>query len=142
MKLFNWIGGENTDYNLIVSQFPILQNPTVSITFPTTGDYYDPPGSSDPDIIYLAGTASAENEIVVVTWSNDRVGFSGTASGTTYWSIPDLPLVCGNDNIITITAEDNQGNVGSYILIINVSLIFLYIVFNVSEHLRQKLGEI
>ena len=80
---------------------------------------YDPPGTSDPNTIVLAGTASDDGEIVEVTWSNNRGG-SGTASGTTDWTISDIDLFCGDDNIITVTAEDAEGNLGTDTLIIDV----------------------
>jgi uncharacterized protein (TIGR03437 family) len=44
-----------------------------------------------------------------ITWSNNRGG-SGTATGTTSWTINPLPLASGL-NTITVTATDTAGNV-------------------------------
>lgn len=79
---------------------------------------YDPPGSSDPLTVSLSGTASDDVLVVNVTWSNSSGG-AGIASGTTSWTT-DVPIVCGPDNIITVTAEDNEGNVDADSLIVNV----------------------
>ncbi len=43
-----------------------------------------------------------------MTWINDKGG-SGTASGTTYWSVSSITLTNG-ENKITVTAKDNAGN--------------------------------
>jgi hypothetical protein len=79
---------------------------------------YDPPGLTDPPTITLSGTASDDVAVVNVTWSNSSGG-AGIASGTTSWTV-DVPLVCGPDNIITVTAEDNEGNTDADSLIVNV----------------------
>ena len=55
----------------------------------------------------LGGTAGDNNSVVSVTWENNRGG-SGIADGTTNWSIQDVALQEG-DNVITITATDNEG---------------------------------
>jgi hypothetical protein len=46
-----------------------------------------------------------------VTWSNNNGG-SGTASGTTSWSISSIGLSTG-ENIVTVTATDGAGNTGA-----------------------------
>jgi len=51
--------------------------------------------------------------------ANPRGG-SGTASGTTDWTISALTLHCGNDNIITVTARDAAGNTATNTLTIDV----------------------
>jgi len=51
--------------------------------------------------------------------TNNRSG-SGTASGTTDWTISALPHHCGNDNIITVTAKDAAGNISTDTLTIDV----------------------
>ena len=79
---------------------------------------YDPPGLPDPVTISLSGTASDDVAVVNVTWSNSSGG-TGTASGTTSWTT-DVPIVCGPYNIITVTAEDNEGNTDADSLIVNV----------------------
>ena len=52
--------------------------------------------------------------VTQVTWSNDRGG-SGTASGTTSWSVSGIVLQSG-DNVITVTARDAANNSGTDIL--------------------------
>ncbi len=83
---------------------PDLTPPTVTVTEPnpniTTNDVL---GS-----ILVRGTASDNGALASVTWSNDRGG-SGTATGTTSWTISALPLASGL-NTITITARDTAGN--------------------------------
>jgi hypothetical protein len=56
----------------------------------------------------LMGTANDNVALTEVTWTSDR-GFSGTATGTALWSIPDAPLLEG-DNVFTVTARDLAGN--------------------------------
>ena len=92
-------------------------NPTVTIMEPTTDSNYDPPGT--PSVINLAGTASDEEGIASIVWTNNRGG-DGTAVGTTDWAIPDLELFCGEDNIITVTVEDSDGYTASDSIRVNV----------------------
>ena len=56
----------------------------------------------------LGGTASDNVGVTQVTWSNDRGG-SGTASGTTRWSVSGIALQTGQ-NVLTVTARDAAGN--------------------------------
>jgi uncharacterized protein (TIGR03437 family) len=83
---------------------PDLAPPTVTVTEPN-------PNTTITDMlgsITVRGTASDNGAVAAVTWSNDRGG-SGTATGTTAWSISALPLASGL-NTITITARDTAGN--------------------------------
>jgi hypothetical protein len=57
--------------------------------------------------------------LINVTWTNNRGG-SGTASGTDTWTISNLPLQCGNDNIIAVTAKDAAGNTATDALTVDV----------------------
>ena len=84
--------------------------PTITITTPTTSGTWNASGSS----INLAGTASDSQGITQVTWVNNRGG-SGTATGTTNWTINGLALVSGT-NVITVTARDTDGNVAGSVL--------------------------
>ncbi|MBA3936790.1 MAG: prolyl oligopeptidase family serine peptidase [Planctomycetes bacterium] len=59
----------------------------------------------------LAGTASDASGIARVTWA-DTHGGTGTASGTTSWSIASVPLTVGA-NAFTVTATDGAGNTTS-----------------------------
>ena len=59
----------------------------------------------------ISGTASDNVGVTTVTWSNDRGG-SGTASGTTNWSVSGISLQSGT-NVITVTAKDAANNTGT-----------------------------
>lgn len=93
---------------------PDTQSPTITIINPTSDLNYQ--SSSSP--IALSGTSSDNVGVTSVTWSNDRGG-SGTASGTTSWSVPSIALVSGV-NIITVSSFDAAGNSpGTDTIIIN-----------------------
>lgn len=81
--------------------------PEAAITSPTSDATYET--TSSP--LSLGGTASDVVGVTSVTWSNDKGG-SGTASGTTEWSITGISLQSG-DNVITITARDAANNEGT-----------------------------
>lgn len=85
--------------------------PTCTITSPTSNPTY----STSSQYLNLGGTASDNVGVTSVTWYNAATGFSGTASGTTSWSIGGLFLNSGiySVNVITITAHDAAGNTGS-----------------------------
>jgi len=76
--------------------------PVVSVTGPDS--------VADPQVD-LSGTASDETGVTEVTWANDRGG-SGAAQGTSSWTITGIGLSVGV-NVITISAADVAGNVGS-----------------------------
>ncbi len=98
-----------------VGEEPDTIDPTITITSPTSGDTY----STSQSTIDLGGTASDNVGITSVTWVNDEGG-SGTASGTTEWTISNISLQEG-DNVITVTAHDAAGNTGSDILTVTYS---------------------
>ncbi|MCF6147594.1 MAG: hypothetical protein E3K37_02940 [Candidatus Kuenenia sp.] len=80
--------------------------PTVSITSPTPDATY----STTSSAIDLGGSAlDSTSGVSSVAWSNSATGSSGTASGTTNWSVSNINLSEGS-NSITITATDNAGN--------------------------------
>ncbi|HEY5232760.1 MAG TPA: Ig-like domain-containing protein [Verrucomicrobiae bacterium] len=85
---------------------PDTTPPTISITSPTTGALY----STNVSSINLGGTAGDNVGVTQVTWSNNRGG-SGTATGTTAWSVTGVALQSGT-NTITVTAHDATGNTG------------------------------
>ena len=89
--------------------------PTVTITQPTSEDTHHTP----EDSITLGGSASDNINVTSVTWANNQGG-NGTASGTTPWTISAMPIHCGDDNIITITAKDAAGNTATDTLTIDV----------------------
>ena len=90
--------------------------PTVTITQPTSADIY----ITDQSTITLRGTASDNVGVISVTWTNSR-GDSGTASGTTDWTIFAIPLNCGKNNVITVTAKDAANNAGSATLTVDMN---------------------
>jgi len=80
------------------------QSPQVAITSPSAGGNYTTSTSS----VDLGGTASDNVGVTQVNWSSTGGG-SGTAAGTTTWSITGIRLASG-DNTITVTAKDAAGN--------------------------------
>ena len=89
--------------------------PTITIAKPTSADTY----ITDQSTITLSGTASDNEGVTSVTWTNSQGG-SGTASGITDWTISAIPLYCGDNNVITITAKDAANNTASATLTIDV----------------------
>jgi phosphatidylinositol-3-phosphatase len=81
--------------------------PTIAITSPTSGSSYATGSAS----LSISGTAADNVGVTQVTWSNSRGG-SGTASGTTSWSIGGVTLQSGN-NVLTVAARDAANNTAS-----------------------------
>ena len=84
--------------------------PSIVIATPTAAATY----STGNGTIALGGTASDDVAVTQVTWTNDRGG-SGTASGTSSWTIASVALSSGT-NVITVTARDGAGNTGTDVL--------------------------
>ena len=82
-----------------------ISAPTVSITSPTASGTY----STASATVALAGSASDNVGVTSVTWSNAQGGTSGSAVGTSSWSIASIALAVGA-NAITVTAHDAAGN--------------------------------
>ncbi len=78
--------------------------PAVSITTPTSGSTYSTGNSQ----LNIGGTASDNQAVTLVSWTNSRGG-SGTCSGTSTWSKSGIVLSSGQ-NVITVTARDAAGN--------------------------------
>ena len=78
--------------------------PIVAITSPTTATTF----ATNTTPLTLAGTGSDNTAVTQVTWSNSRGG-SGTATGTTSWSVSSIALQPGT-NVLTVTARDAAGN--------------------------------
>ncbi len=76
----------------------------MTIGTPTAADTF----STAATTLALGGTASDAVGVTQVTWSN-AAGGSGTATGTTAWSVASVALVVGA-NVITVTARDAAGN--------------------------------
>ncbi|MDJ0838131.1 MAG: hypothetical protein QNK37_16565 [Acidobacteriota bacterium] len=108
-----WAGDWNREDNGIYTiSLTRLNNPpatttSVTIVEPTPGEFY----TSQFRLIDLAGSASSGDTVTKVTWSNNRGG-NGEALGTNRWSITDLPLRPG-DNEITVTAHDDRNRTGT-----------------------------
>lgn len=102
---FDTAGNQGT--GVIVVSFADGIAPTVTITTPGTNPYNI--GAATVD---LAGTASDDNGVKKVTWSNATTGLSGTCTGTSSWSVAGLALNAGA-NSITVTAYDAAGNKGT-----------------------------
>ena len=83
---------------------PDTTPPAVSILTPTTTATY----STGTSALALSGTASDTGGVTQVSWTNDRGG-SGTASGTTSWSVSGIALQSGA-NVLRVTARDAAGN--------------------------------
>ena len=81
--------------------------PTVNITSPTSTATYT---TNNPQLM-MAGTASDSTGVTTVSWSNNRGG-SGVCTGTAAWSI-DLISLASGENVITVSASDAAGNVGT-----------------------------
>jgi hypothetical protein len=78
--------------------------PTVTITTPTASATY----TTSTPLLTLGGTAADNVGVTQVTWVNSRGG-SGTATGTTSWTVSGIVLQLGT-NVLTVTARDAAGN--------------------------------
>ncbi len=109
--------GVESDYsNMVSTTIPASDTsaPAISIIYPTSSSTY----STTASAISLSGTASDNVAVSSVTWSNSRGG-SGTAAGTSSWSVGSVALQTGT-NTITVTARDAAGNSRSDTLQINL----------------------
>ena len=83
--------------------------PTATITAPTSNATYS---TSTTPLTTLAGTASDDTGVSSVTWACPTcTPTSGTATGTTSWSVSSIGLSSGS-NVITVTAHDAATNTG------------------------------
>jgi len=87
-----------------------LTPPSISITAPTAAATYGTRASPIP----LSGSASDDVGVTGVVWANDRGG-SGSAAGTTSWSVSTVTLQPGV-NVITVTAQDASTKTGNDVL--------------------------
>jgi Ca2+-binding RTX toxin-like protein len=107
----------HVNFETVANQNTLGGIPTLTINSPTT----DPAATSTTPFISLAGTAADDVAVTSVTWVNDRGG-SGTAIGTTSWSVANVPLQAGV-NVITVSANDAQGNAGGDTLTVTVNVL-------------------
>ena len=89
--------------------------PNVAIATPTSASAT----TSATSFITLGGAATDDAPLQAVTWVNSRGG-SGTASGTNFWTIRDIPLQPG-DNVIAVSTVDASGNRSSDVITVTVS---------------------
>jgi hypothetical protein len=79
--------------------------PICTITSPTSNPTY----STSSATINLGGIASDSSGIATVIWKNMATSASGTATGTTSWTITGIALNLGM-NLIYVNASDMAGN--------------------------------
>ena len=96
----------NDSDGLTILRMMDIDSPTISITNPTGNATYSTAGA----IVNIAGIATDDKGVARVTWDNSRGG-GGIAEGTTNWLAADIKLASGN-NRVTVTVEDNGGNIG------------------------------
>jgi subtilisin-like proprotein convertase family protein len=101
--------------------YSVLSPPAITIVTPTGAPTF---GATSP-FIALTGTSSDDGSVTQVTWSNDRGG-SGTASGIAAWAAPVIPLQTGA-NVITVSATDDDGEVATDTLTVNLEAITYYL---------------
>jgi uncharacterized protein (TIGR03437 family) len=99
-----------TTLNAATANVILGSGPAIAITSPTTS----PTLTTSSSTVNLSGTASASMGITQVTWVTNR-GASGTATGTSSWSINGMALQSGT-TAVTVTARDGAGNTGSAVL--------------------------
>jgi hypothetical protein len=82
---------------------PDTTPPSLTILTPATNNY-----STSASSLVVSGTGTDNVGVTSVTWATSN-GTTGTASGTTNWSTPAIPLYVGSTTIV-ITASDAAGN--------------------------------
>ena len=86
------------------------QAPAIALKSPVTGTSY----RTDSSQVTLTGIAADNVGVTRVTWAN-AAGGSGTASGTTSWTVGNIALKEGLNEIV-VTAYDAAGNNSSHSL--------------------------
>jgi hypothetical protein len=82
---------------------PDTTPPSLTILSPASTTYY-----TSESALIVSGTATDNVGVASVTWVTSN-GTSGTATGTTNWSTPSIPLYIGSTTIV-VTAADAAGN--------------------------------
>lgn len=94
------------EYSFTIRSEPDTTDPVCTITTPAD----DPHDNGSDSTADLAGTASDASGIASVSWACPTcTPSSGSASGTTTWSISNITLAGGN-NTFTVTATDDSSN--------------------------------
>ena len=91
---------------------PDTTPPVVAVTGPTQAAQF----ATAADTATLNGSAADNIGVTGVQWVNDRGG-SGTASGIASWTVSNIPLQPGPNNV-SVTASDAAGNVGTAAILI------------------------
>lgn len=94
--------------------------PTITITTPTS----NPTFSTGSSALSLGGTASDNNGVTQVTWTNNRGG-SGAATGTTSWAANGITLPLG-PTVFTVMARDAAGNTGTDTVTVTRTMTFTF----------------
>src|SRR5258705_849196 len=89
---------------------------SITITSPTSASSFSTTASS----INIGGSSSDDIGVTQVTWATNT-GLSGTASGTTSWSVSGITLQSGS-NLITVTSRDAAGNIGTDTLTVTATM--------------------
>ncbi len=110
-------GNSASDILTVTYTPPDTTAPVVAITSPTSSSTY----ATSTATITLSGTASDSIGVTTVAWANAANGTSGTATGTTSWSISSISLAEGS-NAIAVTASDSAGNMASATLTVTYSV--------------------
>jgi hypothetical protein len=112
-RLYKW-DGDSWEVNYTPYAYPHeltegaqadVTPPVVTITNPTSAATF---GTGVSPLTTLAGTCTDDIAVSSVTWSSSRGG-SGSATGTTSWSVASITLQAG-DNVITVTCTDSSSN--------------------------------
>lgn len=106
-------GNLTSDSILINYTQPDPNAPVILINSPTTDDVF----KSTRSTITLGGSATSTSALAEVSWTNDRGG-SGTAVGTTTWTIPNILLQPGL-NQIYVSARAYAGATSSDYLVVD-----------------------
>jgi Bacterial Ig domain/Purple acid Phosphatase, N-terminal domain/Glucodextranase, domain B len=108
------VTGRDAAGNSSTDTLTVTYNPVVTDTTPPSVTIAPLAGAVSAAVaspVTLTGTASDNVAVTQVTWANSRGG-GGTAAGTTSWTASGITLQTGS-NVITVTARDAAGNVGS-----------------------------
>lgn len=110
--------GNSTSVTATITYTPAdTTAPSVAIATPVASGGTYTESTTSNTLTTLAGTASDNVGVTTVTWSNS-LGGSGTATGTTSWTVPSLTLANGV-NVITVTAKDAANNIKTASITVN-----------------------
>ena len=91
---------------ITIDYTPAGTGPSIAILSPSaTGNY----GTANPTVS-VSGSAGAG--VTQVSWTNSANSTSGTAVGTTSWSVASISLVSGS-NAVTVTATGTGGSIAT-----------------------------